>query len=143
MITSFSGPYRFLSNFYPGPVDLSGVSYPSVEHAYVAAKTLDMNLRAKIRATTSPGAVKRLGRSLELRPDWEFMKLGLMKSLVHDKFALNPALGLRLIQTGDLQLIEGNTWGDTYWGVCNGVGENHLGLILMDVRRVLKRWNNV
>ena len=44
-----------------------------------------------------------------------------------------------LIQTGDSVLIEGNTWGDRVWGVCNGVGENRLGRILMKIRSELNQ----
>jgi predicted NAD-dependent protein-ADP-ribosyltransferase YbiA (DUF1768 family) len=56
---------------------------------------------------------------------------------VKDKFSRNPELRVKLLNTGDLQLVEGNYWGDTFWGVCNGKGENHLGKILMRVRKEL------
>lgn len=122
-INDFHGVYRFLSNFWPAAVMLDSVTYPSVEHAYVAAKTLDMTMREVVRTTDSPGAVKRLGRlrSFELRPDWDAVKLTIMADLVRQKFA-HPELRSKLVSTGDAELIEGNTWGDTFWGVCKGVG---------------------
>ncbi len=132
-IDSFHGAYRFLSNFWPAPVVLDGVTYPTVEHAYVAAKTLDTDIRQQIAAIEKPGDVKRFGRKLTLRPDWEEVKLDVMTDLVGQKFT-DPDLRAKLDATGDTDLVEGNTWGDTFWGVCRGKGENHLGKILMAVR---------
>jgi ribA/ribD-fused uncharacterized protein len=133
MITEFQGANRFLSNFWPATVVLDGVTYPTVEHAYVAAKTLDPARRAEIAATAKPGDVKRLGRKLKLRGDWDEIKLSVMEDLVRQKFA-HPELRRALSATGNEDLVEGNSWGDTFWGVCRGVGQNHLGRILMRVR---------
>lgn len=133
-ITSFSGAYRFLSNFFPSPVMLDGVVYPTVENAYQAAKTTDPLKRYGFQSYyTSPEQAKRLGRSLPLRDDWESVKFQIMADLVWCKFQDNE-LRRRLIDTAGHDLIEGNTWNDTIWGVCNGVGQNHLGRILMNVR---------
>lgn len=134
-IDSFRGEYRFLSNFWM--VDIvnpeDGLLYPSVEHAYVASKTLDKRLREQIRNIAKPGDVKKIGRMLELRPDWEYIKYRVMHDLLIEKFK-NPELKQKLLDTGSAILIEGNTWGDTYWGVCDGKGENNLGKLLMLVR---------
>jgi predicted NAD-dependent protein-ADP-ribosyltransferase YbiA (DUF1768 family) len=78
-----------------------------------------------------------MGRSVKLRPDWESIKLDVMETAVRIKFT-DPELAAKLIATGDEELIEGNWWNDTFWGVCNGVGENHLGKILMKVRADIK-----
>lgn len=139
MIREFQGPYRFLSNFWPAKVRMDGVFYPSVEHAYVASKTLDLSSRREIARVQSPGQVKRMGRALVLRPDWDEVKLPTMRSLVLQKFTRHEVLMLELLSTGNLLLEEGNTWGDTFWGVCRGVGENHLGQILMQVRSQLSQ----
>ena len=133
MIDSFKGENRFLSNFWPAEVELDGMLFPTVEHAYVAAKTLDPEKRAEIRLVNTPGQVKRLGRTLDLRADWDEVKLGIMEGLVRQKFQ-HPELAALLLATGDQELVEGNTWDDTFWGVCFDVGCNHLGLILMKVR---------
>ena len=133
MITSFSGSNRFLSNFWPCQVVLDDELYASVEHAYVAAKTLDLDLRHRIREYPTAGQVKRLGRQLTLRSDWESVKLDVMEELVSQKFT-DPTLRALLLETGDAELVEGNHWGDVFWGVCKGVGQNHLGKILMKVR---------
>ena len=137
-ITSFSGEHRFLSNFWPAEVEFQGIKFPSVEHAYVAAKTTDIEMRKAIAAVSTAGKVKRLGRELDLRPDWEQIKLEVMLYLVKQKFE-HPELRKLLMATKPHELIEGNTWGDTFWGVCvnkegDPVGLNHLGLILMHIR---------
>lgn len=133
-ITSFSGRYRWLSNFWPAPVLLFGSElYPTVEHAFQAAKTLDRAERDAIRTAPTPGTAKYLGRRCTLRADWESVKLSAMRHLLMQKFA-HPELHALLMSTGDAMLVEGNTWGDRFWGVCKGVGENHLGLMLMEIR---------
>lgn len=136
-ITSFSGPHRWLSNFWPAPVRMSGVVYPTVEHAYQAAKTTDPSLRQQIAAVRSPAEAKRLGRRLPLRPDWEQIKQPVMLACLRAKFR-HPELHARLLATGDALLVEGNAWGDRYWGVCRGIGQNHLGRLLMQVRNELR-----
>jgi ribA/ribD-fused uncharacterized protein len=136
-ITKFSGSYRFLSNFYPCSIDYEGLTYPSVEAAYQAAKTTDPVLRLMF-TEMKPGDAKRSGRELPLRPDWETIKLSVMTELIQQKFSRHPNLAELLVMTSDQELIEGNTWGDTFWGVCKGVGENHLGKILISVRKDLK-----
>lgn len=136
MIDRFDGEYRFLSNFYPANVTFEDMSFPSVEHAYVAAKTLDRNERVRICYLTT-GAAKRYGRTLKLRPDWEDIKIEVMGNLVLQKFTRHPHLKKMLLATGDQELVEGNHWGDTFWGVCKGKGQNVLGRILMLVRAEL------
>ncbi len=140
MIAEFKGRYRFLSNFYPAWVSFDGDLYPTVEHAYQAAKTLDPSIRKHVRVADSPGEAKRRGRKAPLRAGWEDAKLGVMLDLLRQKFARTagtvPFLEAwaKLLATEDQELIEGNTWGDTFWGVCKGEGENHLGRLLMQVR---------
>ena len=135
MIKSFSGDYRFLSNFYPVKVVLDGVTYPTVENAYQAAKTLDLEKRMMF-LDVFPGFAKRLGQRLELRPDWNDVKLDIMKRLNEQKY-MRPDLRKKLCDTYPIDIVEGNTWGDTFWGVCEGKGSNHLGQILMTIRMQL------
>lgn len=137
-IRSFSGAHRWLSNFWPCPIRLGGALYPSTEAAFQAAKTLDGRERAEIAAATSPGSAKRLGRKVTLRADWEQIKLDVMRACIEQKFAREP-LRSKLLATGDAELVEDNTWGDRYWGVCDGRGENHLGRLLMVVRANLRQ----
>lgn len=135
-IDTFQGEYRFLSNFWPATVDYEGFAYPSAEHAYQAAKFEDIEIRTAILFADTPGQAKRLGRSPGMRSNWDDMKLEQMRLIVDSKFLIgrDGALGNKLLLTGNLMLIEGNTWGDTYWGVCHGRGLNNLGRCLMRTR---------
>lgn len=132
-ISSFSGDYSFLSNFYPCEISYQGLTFGSVEHAFQASKTLDVSQKLQIWTTLTPGKAKRLGKRVTLRPDWNLLRLDVMLDLIRLKFAQEPLKEL-LLNTGSSILIEGNNWNDCFWGVCNGVGENKLGEILMQVR---------
>ena len=134
VIAGFTGPYRFLSNFYWCNVEYSGQSYPSAEHAYQAAKSCFPEERERIRTATSPGVAKRLGSKVVLIPNWHENKEGVMTTIVQRKF-YNIDLRERLVDTHPYQLLEANVWGDHYWGISNGYGENKLGLILMKIRK--------
>lgn len=133
-IDKFTGKYEFLSNFHMSGVMMDGYMYPSVEHAYQAAKVLSVKERRRIRECPTPGQAKRLGRKVKLRRDWEDVKINIMQSLVDDKFRRHASLTIYLLETGKSTLIEGNTWGDRFWGKYKGKGENHLGKILMKTR---------
>jgi ribA/ribD-fused uncharacterized protein len=140
-IAEFQGEYRFLSNFWPAPVEFEGLMYPSAEHAYQAAKTMDVNERKRIAALATPAEAKAAGRALKpplLRADWEEAKFDVMERCVRDKFTRSGDLRAKLLATGDAELEEGNTWGDRVWGVYQGEGENRLGKILMKVREELR-----
>jgi len=132
-ITEFYGPYRFLSNFYPSMITIAGKQFSTVEHYFQAMKMNDLETFERVRFCETPGQAKKLARSLPLREAWEEVKEQVMRTGLHAKFSI-PGLRERLLRTGDVQLVEGNTWGDTYWGVCNGVGKNRLGVLLMELR---------
>jgi len=139
MICDFRGKYRFLSNFYMHGskpwVILDGVAYPSVEHAYQAAKSDNPHYRTEILTCTTPGSAKRLGQKIHLRWDWEDVKLQVMKELLLQKFVKGSELAQRLLDTGSEELIEANVWRDVFWGQCPlGNGLNWLGRLLMEIR---------
>ena len=138
-INSFRGKHAFLSNFSHYPARFEGTDYPTAENAFQAAKTLNPVIRERFTEIT-PSEAKRLGRSVPLRQDWNRIRISVMTGIVRDKFTRNPELKKLLLATGDAVLIEGNTWGDRFWGMDErtGEGENHLGLILMDIREELK-----
>lgn len=133
MISSFTDSNRFLSNFYPVVIKYDGMDYPSVEHAYQAAKTFDSRWRVRIADAKTPGKAKQLGRKCPLREDWGYMRISIMYELVRQKFSQDPLCQM-LLNTGTQALIEVNTWGDHFWGLCKGRGTNHLGVILMSIR---------
>lgn len=137
-ITSFKGEYEFLSNFYPVIIDFEGDLYGTLEHAFQAAKTTNPEERAKVRTAATPGKAKYAGKRVTLRPDWESVKLQIMEDLLRQKFSIQP-FKFQLLYTRDAELVEGNTWNDTFWGVCRGKGLNHLGKLLMKIRDELKK----
>lgn len=134
MINEFKGKYRFLSNFYKTTVEFEGKKYPSSENAFQAAKSLDDKVRDKF-TTIEPNEAKKLGREIELRPDWEQVKIGIMYDILKAKFS-DPKMCQMLLSTENCYLIEGNDWGDTFWGynIKKGFGFNHLGRLLMKLR---------
>lgn len=135
-ILSFSGEYSWLSNFAPCEVYYDSVQYSSVENAYVAAKTLNLEDR-KLVQPCPPGYAKRLGKKFQLRKDWNLLKVAIMRNLLIQKFSQAPYKNL-LLATASQLLVETNTWGDRFWGVCNKTGENMLGILIMDIRDDLK-----
>lgn len=137
MINNFKGKYYFLSNFYSCPVIWDGITYQNNEAAFQSAKVLDKNIR-KTFANLNPSDAKRKGRHVILRPDWEDVKYDIMYEIVLAKFSQNDTLKRKLLETHHQYLEEGNTWGDKVWGTVHGIGENHLGKILMRVRDVLR-----
>jgi ribA/ribD-fused uncharacterized protein len=136
MIESFRGKNYFLSNFYYSPINFDGLRFKSVEAAFQAAKTTDLAIKKSMQSL-NPVQAKKLGRRLQLRPDWHEVKEEVMLDLLRIKFAPGSELASCLLGTGDQLLVEGNSWGDTFWGVCRGQGANKLGLLLMQVRSEL------
>lgn len=136
-IYGFNGEYRFLSNFYETPIVYEGITYPSVENAYQAAKTIKLEERQKFTSISSKEA-KSLGKKITLREDWDVIKLQVMWNLLYEKFTRNRKLYSALVLTGKAHIEETNWWGDKFWGTCKGEGENHLGKLLMQLREKLK-----
>jgi ribA/ribD-fused uncharacterized protein len=136
------GNHRYLSNFYPVEIEFEGKSYASVEHAYQSAKTLDEEQKEFIRKSSSPAVAKKRGKEVNIRHDWDDVKISVMRELLMLKFN-QPYFSERLIGTGDAYIEETNWWGDTFWGVCKGKGRNVLGNLLMEIRdNLMKRSNN-
>jgi ribA/ribD-fused uncharacterized protein len=128
IIDSFQGGYRWLSNFYPF------LEHLTVEHFYQASKATNKTDFNKILNAADAYECKKLSKTIIMRTDWSNVKYTIMHELIKYKFSINDELCQKLIDTKGTLLIEGNTWGDTYWGVCNNIGNNNLGRILMDVR---------
>ena len=137
MIGPFRGDYYFLSNMYECPVTLDIRTYKCAEAAFQAYKTEWSNEKDQFLGLNGYEA-RKLGRSVKLRKNWDKLKDSIMYYVVLHKFIENADLAEKLLATGDEELVEINTWNDTYWGVCNGKGANRLGHILMAVREFLK-----
>ncbi len=139
MIKTFKNEYFFLSNFYPAEFTYNGISFKNSEAAFHAQKCKGTEMKF---SQLTPSEAKRMGRHVKLRKDWEQVKDGIMLDIVREKFRQNLHLKQKLLSTGTQELIEGNTWNDTYWGVCNGRGRNQLGKILMKVREEFQNETN-
>ena len=139
MICQFKDDYYFMSNFYPFKLIYNGIEYQNTEAAFQAQKCKYLPERNQF-SKLNPSEAKRLGRRVELRPDWEQVKDSIMYNIVLTKFSSDEYLAYKLLKTGEEVLMEGNTWKDTYWGVDLDTmqGKNKLGLILMKVRDVLR-----
>lgn len=138
MISEFDfTEYNWLSNFEPCLVKYEGLHYPSTENAYQAAKTLSVDTRIQLFTDCSAANAKRRGNGVDLRRDWEDVKDQIMLDLIRIKFH-QPFFKALLLLTENQFLVEGNTWNDEYWGVCNGNGLNKLGNILMQVRNEVR-----
>lgn len=136
-IDSFWDDYRFLSNFYSSPfVDPDGRHWPTVEHYYQAHKTSDPEEFEMVACCKTPGQAKRAGSKVKMRPDWDQVKTHIMFGALKWKFEQNPELAQKLIDTGDAELVEGNTWGDVFWGYDTKLnkGQNVFGQQLMIIR---------
>ena len=138
MISEFDKEWAFLSNFYWSEIEFEGITYPTNEHFFQAMKTLDINERQAIANCLTPGRAKRMGRRVALRPDWEDIKESVMLEGLCLKFA-DEQLADWLLETGDEELVEENSWKDIFWGVCDGIGENKLGKLLMKVRDMIRK----
>lgn len=142
MIMEFRDRYRFLSNFYPSPIEVDGTVYPTVEHAFQAYKSDDPKVRQMISKLPLPSDAKKTGRLIKMRPDWDSIKDAHMLRLLAAKFS-EPSMKKKLLDTENEELIEGNYWHDNYWGSCNcercqSKGKNILGKLLMDLRKSLR-----
>jgi len=139
MIISFKDEYRWLSNFVDVDVEFEGRKYKSVEHAYQAAKSKDREWKMYCASDVSAGKVKRASRRIEIRSDWEAIKKSVMKNLLTQKFSDERYRSL-LLATGNTYIIEGNTWGDRFWGVdlYSGEGQNILGHLIMEIRHSIQ-----
>ena len=142
-ITQFTDEYDFLSNFYSAPIEWGWYTYPTSEHAFQAAKATIPEDAKYVRDAPTPGEAKKRGRKIEMRANWDNIRVTVMADILRAKFAQHPDLKARLLATGDAQLVEGTYWHDQFWGICNcskhgGKGENQLGKALMRLRQELR-----
>lgn len=138
-ISGFFGDYRWLSNFYSANISYRDIVFPTIEHAYVYCKYANKPVDLEQFLDLTAGQVKRLGQSIDVRSDFDDIKVDLMVELVCCKFSdANPILKQKLIDTSERYISETNSWGDTFWGVnTEGVGLNLLGKIIMARREQL------
>lgn len=128
-----------MSNFYPHKFVYGGVEYYNSEAAFQAQKCINEAEKLALSNMESPMEAKKYGRTVALREDWENVKNDVMYSVLMAKFSSDEELKRKLLDTGEEELVEGNTWGDSYWGydLKKNEGKNILGKTLMQVRKDL------
>lgn len=149
MINQFKNEYEMFSNFYPVTVYFEGRAYPSVEHAFVAAKSYDPFFRAKLSRLSRHKAwkAKEMGQEVKLRSNWNIIRVPIMRDLQIQKYNYKK-FREKLLSTGEEEIVEGNYWHDNYWGDCyckkckNIPGENMLGKLIMEARERYESINN-
>ncbi len=136
-------PYGCFSNFSPHGVFLQGKHWQTVEHYYQAQKfvgTAEAAIIPVIHAVKTPEEAAALGRDCtrQVRPDWEQVKISVMREAVLQKFLTHKDIQAILLATGDTLLVE-NSPTDYYWGCgVDKTGQNHLGQVLMSVREQIR-----
>lgn len=148
VIYGFFKEHRFLSNYHVCSIIYEDIEYTSTEAAYQAAKIYFSE--SKLRTNVERGRIAAMAPSESkqethkdsfkamIRPDWDDVKVGIMYEINLYKYSKHPELREMLLETGDKYLEETNWWGDIFWGVCDGEGENHLGMTLMRIRNEIK-----
>lgn len=133
---------NWFSNFEPfeTPVEYQGIAFRTPEHMYQALKLpkSDVEGRRRIAEAATPGQAKRMGRSCNLRSDWETVKVDVMRFVLKRKFAKGTTWLSRLLRTNG-EIVEVNNWHDNIWGSCKcekcgNRGQNLLGKLLMEIR---------
>jgi ribA/ribD-fused uncharacterized protein len=151
-LIAFSGEKRFLSNMWIAPFFIpenivekykeleldSSLTFISSEHFYQYHKSYNKEYRKLILEQENPHKTKSLARKLigtkyELSYNWEEIKDTIMEIALECKFSQNIELLEKLSMIKGI-IEEINNWNDTYWGICNGIGQNKLGKMLMNIR---------
>ena len=142
MINQFKGKYQFLSNFYRAKIIIDDKEYGTTEHYFQSMKFRELDLQEKVRTAATPALAKKLARQMKahIRYDWIDVSFYIMEKALKEKFAI-PELREKLLATGEMELQEGNTWNDRFWGVDlkTGEGDNHLGKLLMKIRGEIRK----
>jgi len=140
-IKGFKEDYAFLSNMQSCVIQWQGLLFTSTEAAYQASKSKQLSV-AKQFQTLNGLEAKKHSKTIYVRKDWNEIRVSIMAQLVFQKFFNDLELRQQLLDTGDRYIEETNNWKDIFWGVCNGVGENQLGKILMATREYFKVYEN-
>lgn len=154
----FRNEFFFLSNFFPCVIEnIDGVKFPTVENAYQWCKEVDPSREftpvdrgttvynwTKYMTEASPFQAKRVGRRANMKPNWDSIRVEVMRRLLKQKFQVGTELAKRLRATRNMKLEEGNWWHDNFWGICmcnrcRFRGQNMLGKLLMERREELRK----
>ncbi|CAN5564424.1 NADAR family protein [Caulobacter sp. FWC2] len=138
-------PYGVFSNLYRREIEFEGDRFMTAEHAYQAGKARKPEVKAWLMAAPSPALLAMAAHGLyywDVSPGWSKLKFDRMRGVLRAKFTQHPDLAELLLSTGELRLVESATVDspvNRLWGEVNGVGENTLGIMLMELRTELRR----
>lgn len=128
--------HPFLRNDFQldNPIVIDGITFPTVEHAFQAAKTTDIDERKRI-ATLSVREARQAGREFNLDSySWDTKKYFVMENLLKAKFDADDSLAKKLISlSGKISMVSDR---DSFWGMDpdTDAGENNMGVILASIR---------
>lgn len=128
----FRNNYAFLSNMFPCELKINGLTFSCAEAAFQSFKTTDLEIRKTFQNIDGYEA-KKLGRTIDLRDDWNEIRLEVMDAVLRVKFKQHPNLFKQLKEI-DEPIVEDNNWNDTFWGRCNNKGSNNLGMLLERIK---------
>ncbi|HEY1631865.1 MAG TPA: NADAR family protein [Rhizomicrobium sp.] len=141
-------PYGAFSNLYRSPLEFEGMVYPTAEHAYQAGKAAKPKVRDWILSAPSPALAAMAAHGLytwDIVPNWAVIKFERMRGVLKAKFTQHDHLAELLLSTGTARLVEAGTVNNAVnrlWGEVNGVGQNMLGVMLMEIRAELAKSSN-
>lgn len=136
-------PFGAFSNLYQRPIEFEGEVFDTAEHAYQAGKPRKAAVRDWLMSAPTPALLAMAAHGLyvwDINSDWSKVKFGRMKKVLTAKFSQHDDLKELLLCTGKARLVESATVDNAVnrlWGEVNGVGQNKLGELLMEVRAEL------
>lgn len=137
-------PYGRFSNLYRRPIIFEGEEFATSEHAYQAGKARKPAVRKWLMDAPSPSLLAMAAHGLyywDVAPGWSSNKFDRMRSVLFAKFTQHEDLRDLLLSTGEARLVESATVDNEVnrlWGEVNGVGKNMLGMMLMELRDILR-----
>lgn len=133
-IDEFTGPFGFLTNSARTPIEVDGLRYPTVLHAYCSRRVTEPHVAEDIRLLPTPAGVVERRRMADVGASSQGRSVEDMNLLLSIKFALGSSAAKQLVATGRARLRNSVWWEDRFWGIHEGVGENRLGGVLETLR---------
>ncbi len=138
--------YIYFSPYTAHAIEIGGLVYPTVEHAYQCARYTDTQIIEEIRNARS--AVKAWEVSSKYKheqiPEFkqESYKLEIMEKMMRLKVEQHEDVRTALVNSGDVMIVKHIVTpppGDGFWDDGeDGSGLNHIGRIWMKMRDELK-----
>lgn len=136
----------YFSPYTAHAIEIEGVVFPTVEHAYQCQRYADNKIIEEIRNARSPVKAWEISSKYKHLQISEFQKeehkLDVMEKLMRLKVEQHEEIRKALVDSGDLEIVKHITTyppGDGFWDDGeDGGGQNHMGRIWMKIRKELK-----